>query len=256
MSADDSSRDILTLPPPPADHRIAYGTDPNQFGDLRLPAGPGPHPVVIVIHGGYWRAAYDLAYAGHMAAAITRLGFATWNIEYRRVGQPGGGYPGTLDDVAAAAAHLSRLAEAHKLDLRTVIAVGHSAGGHLALWLGVRNKVTAAISLAGIPDLREGFARNLSNGAVRELLGCAPEDCPDRYRAASPRDQLPSRTPLALIHGEADRIVPIALSRDFAFAPGARASYKELTNTGHFELVDPRTPQWRSVETAIRAAAR
>src|SRR5215468_7306163 len=129
------SRDILTLPPPPYDLRVAYGKGDFQFADLRLPPGKGPHPVVIVIHGGFWRAAYDLVYAGHMSAALTRRGVATWNIEYRRVGHPGGGFPGTLDDVAAAVDHLAQIAPSHSLDLSRVIAIGHSAGGHLALWL-------------------------------------------------------------------------------------------------------------------------
>src|SRR5438552_486680 len=103
------SQDILTLPPPKADARIAYGEDPNQFGELRIPAGKGPHPVVIFIHGGYWRAAYDLSHAGHLCAALTRAGFATWSLEYRRVGQPGGGYPGTMDDVRNGALHVKKL---------------------------------------------------------------------------------------------------------------------------------------------------
>ena len=98
MPADD----ILTLPPPPADARLPYGTDPNQFGELRLPKGPGPFPVVVNIHGGYWRAKYDLKHAGHLCAALTAKGLATWNVEYRRVGNPGGGWPGTFEDVRSA----------------------------------------------------------------------------------------------------------------------------------------------------------
>src|ERR1017187_3521621 len=119
-------QDILQPPFPKADHRIAYGSDPQQFGDLRLPKGAGPFPVVIVIHGGCWRAQYDLEHNGRMAGALTAPGAATWSIEYRRLGNPGGGAPGTFDDVAAAAAYLQVLAKQYPLDLKRVTAVGHS----------------------------------------------------------------------------------------------------------------------------------
>ena len=111
-----SSDDILTLPPPPADARLSYGTDPNQFGDLRLPKTKGPSPIVMNIHGGYWRAKYDLAHAGHLCAALTAKGVATWNIEYRRVGNPGGGWPGTFEDVRNAYRYLPQIAKRYDLD--------------------------------------------------------------------------------------------------------------------------------------------
>ncbi|MBI4910635.1 MAG: alpha/beta hydrolase [Acidobacteria bacterium] len=252
------SREILTLPPPPADTRVAYGTDPSQFADLRLPNAPGPHPVIVVIHGGFWRAAYDLVYAGHMSAALSARGFATWNIEYRRIGQPGGGWPGTLDDVAAAVDHLRTIAPEHKLDLRRVIAVGHSAGGHLALWLASRNnpkvKLTAAVSLAGVSDLRDAFQRRLGNGVVADLMGGSPDDLDAPYRAASPLEHLPLRIPTRLIHGDRDDIVPSAMSQAYARAAanaGDDAQAVILPGAGHFELVDTRTPEWRHIETII-----
>ncbi len=133
-----SSRDILTRPAPPVDHRLSYGTDEFQFGDLRLPKGAGPHPVAIVIHGGCWMSEYGLSYMGHLSAALTEAGVATWCVEYRRVGNQGGGWPGTFEDVARAADHLRKIAKTYPLDLNQVIAVGHSAGGHLALWLAAR----------------------------------------------------------------------------------------------------------------------
>jgi acetyl esterase/lipase len=139
------SQDILTLPPPKADTRISYGDDPVQFVDLRVPKGKGPHPVVIFIHGGYWRAEYDLTHTGHLCAALAAAGFATWNMEYRRVGQPGGGYPGTMDDVRSGALLLKKTAPEHDLDLSHVVIAGHSAGGQLALWL-------AAQTCAGRPS--------------------------------------------------------------------------------------------------------
>src|ERR1700730_14891444 len=129
------SDDILTLPPPPADARLSYGTDPNQFGDLRLPKTKGPFPVVINIHGGFWRANQSYSHAGHLCAALTAKGLATWNIEYRRVGNPGGGWPGTFEDVRAGYRYISQIAQRYKLDSTKVVVMGHSAGGQLALCL-------------------------------------------------------------------------------------------------------------------------
>lgn len=255
-------RDLLSLAPPPYDARIQYGTNANQFADLRLPQGSGPHPVVVVIHGGFWRAAYDLQYAGHMSAAITKLGFATWNIEYRRIGQTGGGYPGTLDDAAAALDHLAKIGSQKNLDLKRVYAIGHSAGGHLAMWLATRKggavRIRGAISLAGVGDLREAWDRKLGNRVVEEFMGCAPKDCPDKYDAASPSHRLPARIPLVMVHGSNDDIVPFVISQEFAqeaTKKGDKARLLRLEGTGHFEFVDPRTIEWHSIEEALLTLA-
>src|ERR1700681_689383 len=158
------SDDILTLPPPPADAHLSYGTDPNQFGDLRLPKTKGPFPIVINIHGGFWRAKYDLAHAGHLCAALTAKGLATWNIEYRRVGNPGGGWPGTFEDIRSAWRMLQSAESATEFDRRRVGVAGHSAGGHLALALAsFENSVTRVLSLAGVLDLRRAWDLHLSN---------------------------------------------------------------------------------------------
>src|SRR5258708_6244242 len=151
-----STRDALKGPFPKADQRIAYGSDPQQFGDLRMPAkaGPGPVPVAIVIHGGCWLAEYDLEYMGRLSAALAEKGVATWTIEYRRVGNPGGGAPGTFNDIAAAAAYLRVLAKQYPLDVKRTVAVGHSAGGHLALWLASSFPLKGVVSRARVADLR------------------------------------------------------------------------------------------------------
>src|SRR5690349_1908765 len=171
--------DILELAPPAADRRVVYGADPNQFADLRLPAGKGPHPVVLNLHGGFWRARYDLLHAGHLCAALTRRGIATVNLEYRRVGNPGGGWPGTFDDARAGLAFLAKLAADHALDLGRVVLSGHSAGGHLALWLGARaspfgRALRGVAALAPLSNLRRAFELHLSNDAVVGLLGGTP----------------------------------------------------------------------------------
>jgi acetyl esterase/lipase len=265
------SRDILELPPPPPDERLPYGDDPLQFGDLRLPDGPGPHPLAIVVHGGFWRAEYALDYFGHVCAALAAEGIATWNIEYRRIGNPGGAWPGTFLDVAAAADHVRALADDYQLDLDRIIAVGHSAGGHLALWLAGRNRIPegdvlstynplhlrAAISLGGVADLRQAWELGLGEGVARELLGGTPEEYPERYAATSPADLLPLGVPQILIHGELDAPVPYSTCQDYAAratASGDDVTFIGLPDTGHFEIVDPRSAQWQQVSAAINKA--
>jgi acetyl esterase/lipase len=189
-------QDILTRVPPQADHRLSYGKDANQFGDLRLPAGRGPHPLVINIHGGFWRAAYDLEHNGHLCEALRRKGVATWSIEYRRIGQTGGGWPGTLHDVVAAAEHVYELARNYPLDLDRIIAMGHSAGGQLALYLGAELPwLQGVVSLAGVADLRHALDLKLSREAVKDFLGGTYQNLPERYQQASPMERLPLRRP-------------------------------------------------------------
>src|SRR5436309_894025 len=154
-----AAQSILELRPPPPGDRIAYGPGEFQFGELRVPEGAGPHPVVIVIHGGYWRAAYGLDHIGHFCTALTKAGLATWSLEYRRVGNPGGGWPGTFDDIKNGASRLAQIATVRKLDLSRIIATGHSAGGHLVLWLAGQSavKLRGVVPLAPVADLRRAY---------------------------------------------------------------------------------------------------
>jgi acetyl esterase/lipase len=249
--------------------RIAYGSDPLQFGDLRIPQDEELHPVVIVIHGGFWRAKYDLEYIGHLCAALTNDGLATWSLEYRRIGNPGGGWPATLQDVARGADHLRLMAVAHRLDLSRVITLGHSAGGHLALWLGSRKKVplgnslythdplnlAGIVSLAGVADLKRAWELRLSDTVVADFLGGGPDEVPDRYRVASPIEQLPFGIPQKLVHGTADTSVPFEISERYvstATAQGDSADLIALEGAGHFELVDPRTKEFARVREAVQ----
>src|SRR3954470_13539623 len=199
---------------------VAYGPDPAQFLELTLPEGEGPAPVAVVLHGGFWRAAYGVELARPLAADLAAAGLAAVAVEYRRVGA-GGGWPETLLDVAAALDLLPDLPEAGRLDLGDLTVVGHSAGGHLAAWLagrarlpqgapgaGPRVRVTAAVLQAGVLDLELADAQRLGDGAVRNLLGGGPEEVPERYAQADPVRLLPTGAALLCVHGAGDDVVP------------------------------------------------
>ena len=252
-----SSDDILSLAAPRADARVTYGGDSNRFLDLRLPSGKGPHGLAICIHGGYWRARYDLEYMGHLCAALSARGIASANLEYRRVGNAGGGWPGTFGDVRAACQSLLQNAGKYEFDLRRVVAIGHSAGGQLGLCLAAHEAgVKAVVSLAGVVDLQQAYALHLSNDAVVEFLGGTPTEVADHYREADPM-KLGIRARQWLVHGADDDVVPPAFSRDYV---GAKQKVKEdarlvqIAGAGHFEVVDPRSRAWKDVESAVMEA--
>ena len=264
------SEDILTLPPPPADARIAYGSDPNQFFDLRLPdlrspkpKSKGPYPIILNIHGGFWRARYNLDHAGHACAALTAKGLATANLEYRRVGNEGGAWPGTFADIRAAYQFLVQNAAQHNLDAGKIVLMGHSAGGQLALCLAAHESgIMRAVSLAGVVDLQRAYHLHLSNDAVVEFLGGTPREVPDHYREADPT-QLSIAARQWLIHGSADDVVPTDFSREYVAVKRKRSSATkedanllEISGAGHFDLIDPRTTAWKAVEqTVLRLVA-
>lgn len=246
--------DILSLAPPAADLRVAYGSDANQFADLRLPKGKGTHPLAIVIHGGYWRAKYDLLYAGHLCAALTAKGIATANLEYRRVGNAGGGWPGTFADVRAAYQFLLQKAGQYAFDAERVVAIGHSAGGQLALCLASHEPgVKGVVSLAGVVDLQRAYTLHLSNDAVVEFLGGTPLEVGDHYREADPI-KLSVHARQWMVLGDKDDVVPPAFSRDYvAVKRKTKEDVRlvEIAGAGHFEIVDPRSGAWGHVESAV-----
>ncbi len=232
-----------------------YGDSDSQVGDLYLPTADAQVPVVCLLHGGFWRLPYGRDEMAPVASDLASRGYAVWNIEYRRVGDQGGGWPGTLEDAAAAIDHLGLLAGRETLlDLRRVAVVGHSAGGHLALCAGARKGRTAhrfsptqvvpsAIgALAAVTDLHEAFALDSGSGAVSALLDGAPGQRPARYEEASPRQLLPLGVRQLILHGSEDDALPVELSRAYvqaARAEGDTVDYVELSGVGHMEYLDP-----------------
>ncbi len=261
LTAAMDSESILTKSPPPADAKLAYGTDPYQFGEMRLPGGKGRHPVLTFIHGGFWRAKYDLKHAGHLCAALAKSGIATWNLEYRRVGNFGGGWPGTFEDILQGYRFLSQLAARYSLDMNRSLIAGHSAGGQLALCLAAHQRLAVAvISLAGVVDLQQAWDLHLSHDAVAEFLGGSPQRVPKRYEEASPI-QLPlGQTPQWLIHGADDDTVPPVMSRHYVEVKrkrGEQANLLQIEHAGHFDLIDPESNAWKQVqETTLQLIQR
>ena len=253
-----ASTQILSLPAPKADIRVAYSADENQFLDLRLPRLPGPHAFAIVVHGGYWRAKYDLQYMGHLCAALTTHGIATANLEYRRVGNSGGGWPGTFADVRAAYRFLMQNARQYNFDSRRAGVIGHSAGAQLALCLAAREPaIKSAISLAGVVDLQQAYALHLSHDAVVEFLGGTPTEVKDHYREADPMRLKVAATQWVL-HGTVDVDVPPALSRSYVatkMKAKEDARLLQIAGATHFDLVDPRSAAWKDVERAATSMA-
>jgi acetyl esterase/lipase len=227
---------------------VAYGEDPSQVAELTRPDGES-RGVVVVIHGGFWRAAFDLSLGRPLAASLAAQGWTAWNLEYRRVGD-GGGAPATFDDVAAG---IDALAEVDDLDLSRVVTLGHSAGGHLAVWAAgragttgwgdVRVPVTAAVSQAGVLDLAAAYDEGLGGGAVAALVGEAPGPAYDEW---DPRRQLPLDVPVRCVHATGDDIVPLSQSVsyvDAARAAGADAGLVEVDGD-HFTVIDTASDAW------------
>jgi acetyl esterase/lipase len=253
-----------------------YGSHSCQRAELHLPDGPGPHPVIVLIHGGSWQRGYGKVVMRALAGDLRRRGWACWNIEYRRVGN-GGGWPQTFADVAAAIDYLRRVDA--PLDTGAVGLVGHSAGGHLALWAAGRSKlppgapgapagrapvtVREVVAMAGVCDLA-GAYRLWHGGAVRALMGGSPARLPERFAAADPMRLVPLEVPALLVHGELDETVPVSLSRSYARAAEAAGGEVELVELEgragqHRAHIDPRGAAWQAVTHWLqerRSAAR
>lgn len=264
--------DLTSRPRPEADATVSYGPDIYNRVDVWLPNGKGPFPVVLMVHGGCWTTGIaDRTLMNWIADDLRRDGIAVWNIDYRGVDRPGGGYPGTFADVGKAADQLAVDAKSYNLDLHRVVAVGHSAGGHLALWLAGRPrldkasplrttrplKIVHVVSLGGLPDL-EAVAASPDNGCgtdvIARLVGSGRADV---FADTSVPRLLPLGVPQDLVNGREDRIVPYRLAtsyRDQARQAGDRVALHTVAQTGHVELIAPETPAWAKAKQLIRAA--
>ena len=268
-----SFNEVASLTAPPPTHRIEYGPGPLQFGNLRLPSGSGPFPVVVFIHGGCWLSQYDISHVDALEQALADSGYAVWSIEYRRVGDAGGGWPGTFDDVGRAADHLHALATPHRLDLRRVVAAGHSAGANFAIWLATRSRtrkdsplrverplpIHAVLALSPAGDLAQLHAQNVCGGVVDKLMGGSPDQVPERYRDVSPAALVPIGVPQTLIVGGVDRSWGPPGRAYHGLAVAARDSLVRLVEapeSGHFDIIAPTTSTWRLVMQALRDLAR
>ena len=265
--------DLLARERPVATERIHYGDAPSQFADLWLPGGNGPHRVVVMIHGGCWRADLPgLELMAYAAEDLRRHGIAVWSVEYRRLGEDGGGYPGSFEDIATAIDRLRSLAKPNRLDLGNVVLLGLSSGGHLALWAAARRRlpkssplyrgdplrIKAVISLAGIADLGAYSAQGpLACGGPRViglLVGVGSRSPWDVFTDTSPAEMLPIGVPQTIISGALDPIVPPAFGSTYAAkAAAAGDSVQEITiaDAGHFELIDPQSSAFEKIRSLI-----
>jgi acetyl esterase/lipase len=264
------SEDILSKPQPGFDERVAYGADASQFIEVRLPRSDGArtdaaraaarqsgsrqsgssgsevlHAAVINIHGGFWRAKYDLGHAGHLCEALRLAGVATFNVEYRRVGNLGGGWPGSFEDVRAAYRLVTEQVARVRVDAGRIAVMGHSAGAQLAVCLAAHEEqVRSVISLAGVLDLKKAYALHLSDDAVVEFLGGKPDAVPEHYREADPMEVEVARARQWMVVGKDDEVVPAEFSREYVrwkTSGGRRENVElvEIAGAGHFELIDP-----------------
>ncbi len=261
--------DLLSRPKPQPTRTIAYGADPNQIADLWLPSGKGPFPVVVMIHGGCWQASItNHSYMNYAAEDLRQRGVAVWNIEYRAVDQPGGGYPGTFRDVGAAIDLLALEAPHDRITVKRVVVLGHSAGGHLALWAAARYKLpdssplhwaapqpmAGVVDIAGIPNLQTDTETACGAKVLGRLAGAPSSARPDVYADTSPAALLPLGMPQVVIHGAQDSTVPPAIGE--AYARSARAAGDTVAfhtpPGGHVEEVTPGQPAWEDAVAAVQ----
>lgn len=259
--------DLLKRPRPEPDATIRYGEKVLQLVDVWVPAGKGPHPTVLMVHGGCWQSdVADRRIMNWIADDLRKRGIAVWNVEYRGVDREGGGYPGTFQDVAAAADALKAHAAEYKLDLSRLVAVGHSAGGHLALWLagrpnlpaesplrsGAPIRIAKVVSLGGLPDLEEA-ARPPGSGCGLEVI---PQISGGRLDETSVPRLAPLDVPQALVNGLQDRIIPTHYAGDYQSAmraKGDRVSVRMVDHTGHVELIAPESAAWKAAVEEIKS---
>jgi acetyl esterase/lipase len=270
-----SPESVLDRPAPPPDVTLSYGPGSENVVDVRLPASRAPAPLVVVVHGGFWRTAFDRAHVGLQSAGLAEAGYVVATVEYRRVGRVGSGWPHTLDDAALFADTVPTLLAGSlpgRVELGRTVFVGHSAGGHLVTWLAARHRLPASspwaaanplagavVSLAGVVDLSLAEELGLGQHATAALLGGSPAKRPDRYAQADPARLLPTGVRTVLVQGLDDTVVPPAVSRSYAAAAraaGDDVALHELAGADHYDVVDPTSAAWPAVLSAVAEALR
>lgn len=266
--------DYMALSGPAPTSRVAYGAAPSQYAELFLPAGSGPFPVAVLVHGGCWTGKFGgIHQLRNMAGALAERGIAVWNVEYRRVDEPGGGYPGMYEDMHAALDALAVQAASNRLDLERVVAVGHSAGGQLVQWIAGRARipatstlhrsgmlpVRAVVSLGGLADLR-GERELIKSSCGRdtpELAGRPSAARPDVYVDTNAAELVPNGSHTILVTGELDTISPPRVAHDYAALArraGDTAEVVILPGASHYDEVAAGSPSWPLVAAAIERA--
>ncbi|XAS69802.1 alpha/beta hydrolase [Micrococcaceae bacterium Sec5.7] len=257
-------------------HKYQYGDDPSQWGELFLPDSAETRGVAVVIHGGYWRSQYGAELGEPLAKDLAAHGMAAWNLEYRRAGN-GGGWPHTFEDILAGIDKLSEIAGEHSLNLCKVVALGHSAGGHLAVWAAGRAKLgrlgapdadrqiqrgddagavhlTGVVSQSGLLNLAQAERLDLSNGAVSNLLGGSSGKYPKRHQYADPMIAIPLAVPVYAVHGLEDDTVPLSQSETYAAAARTAGAPVQLLKVpgDHFSVIDPKALSYRKCRELVQ----
>lgn len=265
--------DLASLSGPPPDHKIQYDAGPLQFGNLRLPKTSGLHPVVLFIHGGCWQSQYNIDHVGSLEQALTDAGYAVWSLEYRRIGDAGGGWPGTFMDIAKGADYLRTLAQQYSLDLNRVVVSGHSAGGQFALWVAARSKIAeaselyvsnplpvkAVLALAPAPDLETLHGTGACNNAIDALMRGSPSSQAAHYNAGSPMRLAPIPVPQVLLVGKQDQTwgpIGRAYYERARSAGDEQVTLIEAPDSGHFEFVAPTSTTWPLVLQSLQSLMR
>ena len=266
--------DYMALRGPAPSAHVAYGGAPSQYAELFLPEGKGPFPVAVLVHGGCWTKEFGgITQLRNMAGALAARGIAVWNVEYRRVDEPGGGYPGTYQDMNGALDALAQTAHRYPLDLHRLVAVGHSAGGQLVQWLAARPRIPArsplyhpdalpvrqVISLGGLADLRREQAtiKSSCEREVAELAGTPSAQRPNVFSDTNAGDLMPNGSRTVLINGELDTVSPPRVAQDFAAharAAGDAAEVLVLPGASHYDEVAASSPSWPLVLKEIEGA--
>ncbi len=263
---------LRARPRPQPTRIVTYGEDPLQYAQLWLPEGPGPYPVVVLIHGGCWTTSIaDLTYFNYAAEDLRRRGLAVWSVEYRGIDKPGGGYPGTFLDVSAALQRLAQEAPKANLSLTHLVVAGHSAGGHLALWAAGQHKIAAdsplhtdhpikiaaVVDIAGIPNLKTDTNTACGAAVISQLTGAPSATRPDVYADTSPADMLPLGVPQVVIHGVADDTVAPSIGEAYAKAAQAAGDPVVVKSPpgDHVDEIAPDQPAWAvAAETIVSLA--